>query len=381
MHLKRRSLNLLTPLRFLKNIYRDIAMKKHNFFAGPAILAQQVKEKAAQAALDYNNSGLSLMEVSHRGKDFIAILDRAEAATRNLYGLSDEYAVLFLTGGASTQFFMTAMNLANSEDHVGYLDTGTWSSKAIKEAGRFCKVNVLASSSDKNYNYIPRSYNIPDNLKYLHLTSNNTIYGTQLFDWPETEVPLVCDMSSDIFSREIPLSRFGLIYAGAQKNAGTAGVTLVIVKKDMLGKVDRSIPTMLDYNTHIKKSSSFNTPPVFPIYVAMLTMEWVIELGGVKAMADRNAEKAALLYNEVDRNPLFKGTTHKEDRSIMNATFVLNDESHEDAFVGMCKEAGIVGLKGHRSVGGFRASMYNALDAESVQVLVSVMQALEEKHV
>lgn len=355
-------------------------MKKHNFYAGPAILPQEVKEKASQAAIDYNGIGLSLMEISHRGKEFVEVLNNTEAHVRSLYGLNDDYAVLFLTGGASTQFYMTAMNLADENDTVGYVDTGTWSKKAIKEARLFTNVNVVASSEDKKYSYIPKSYEVPSDLKYLHVTGNNTIYGTQTKEWPQADCPLVCDMSSDIFSREIPLEKFGLIYAGAQKNVGPAGVTLVIVRKDMLGKTNRQIPTMLNYQTHIDKQSSFNTPPVFPIYVTMLTLEWVINNGGVSAMETRNNAKAELLYTEIDNNPLFKGNTAKEDRSPMNATFVLNDESLEQAFLDDCASAGIMGIKGHRSAGGFRASMYNALGLDSVQVLVDVMKSFANKH-
>lgn len=355
-------------------------MKKHNFFAGPAILPQIVKEKAAQAALDYNNTGLSLMEVSHRGKDFVGVLNNTKNYVKQLLSLSDDYEVVFLTGGASTQFYMSAMNLADSNDTIAYLDTGTWSKKAIKEAKLFTNVEVVASSAEANYNYIPKNYTIPTNAKYLHLTSNNTIFGTQIKHWPDTSIPIVCDMSSDIFSRPLPTEKFGMIYAGAQKNAGPAGVTLVIVRKDMLGKVSRTLPTMLNYKTHIDKDSSFNTPPVFPIYVMMLTMEWILDNGGVSAMEKRNAQKAELLYNEIDQNPLFKGTTATEDRSVMNATFLLENNDHESQFLEMCANAGVVGLKGHRSVGGFRASMYNAMELESVQVLVNVMKELAQKN-
>jgi phosphoserine aminotransferase len=355
-------------------------MKKHNFFAGPAILPQEVKEKASQAAIDYNNTGLSLMEVSHRGEDFVDILNKTRIHVKNILGLSSNYEVLLLTGGASSQFFMCAMNLADKNDTAAYLDTGSWSKKAIKEAKLFCDVKVLASSADKGYSYIPKNYTVPTNLKYLHLTSNNTIYGTQIKDWPDTDCPIVCDMSSDIFSRNIPVEKFGLIYAGAQKNVGPAGVTLVIIRNDMLGQIKRELPTMLNYQTHIDKNSSFNTPPVFPIYVTMLTMEWILKNGGLKEMEKRNDAKSKLLYSEIDRNPLFEGTTAVEDRSPMNATFVLNNKKLDNAFLNDCKSAGIVGLKGHRSVGGFRASMYNALELESVQVLVDVMKSFAEKH-
>jgi len=351
-------------------------MKKHNFYAGPAILPESVKKAASEAAYDYQGSGLSLMEVSHRGDAFKEILAKAEAHARKLLKISDDYAVLFLTGGASTQFFMTAFNLYDPESTVGYVDTGTWSAKAIKEANFFADVNVLASSKEKNYTYIPKGYKVPKDIKYVHLTSNNTVYGTQTKEWVKTSAPLICDMSSDIFSRELPLKKFGLIYAGAQKNVGLAGVTLVIVRKDLLGKTPWHIPTMLDYRTHIAKDSAFNTPPVFPIYVTMKNMEWIIEQGGVKAMAKRNAAKAKLLYDEIDNNPLFQGTVEKEDRSPMNATFLLKDSKQDDIFLKKCAAAGIVGIKGHRSVGGFRASMYNAMDLSSTQALVDVMKSM-----
>lgn len=351
-------------------------MKMHNFYAGPAILPETVKKAAAEAAYDYQGSGLSLMEVSHRGDAFKEILALAEAHARKLLKINDDYAVLFLTGGASTQFFMTAFNLYDPETTVGYVDTGTWSAKAIKEANYFADVNVLASSKEKNYTYIPKGYKVPKDVKYVHLTSNNTVYGTQTKEWVKTSAPLICDMSSDIFSRELPLKKFGLIYAGAQKNVGLAGVTLVIVRKDLLGKTPWHIPTMLDYRTHIAKNSAFNTPPVFPIYVTMKNLEWIIENGGVKAMDKRNAAKAKLLYDEIDGSPLFQGTVAKEDRSPMNATFLLKDSKKDELFLKKCAAAGIVGIKGHRSVGGFRASMYNAMDISSTQVLVDVMKSM-----
>jgi len=333
-------------------------MKKHNFFAGPAILPEAVKKKAAKAALNYKNKGLSLMEMSHRSDEFKEILSNAESLVRELLGVPDDYAVLFLTGGASTQFFMSAMNLFKSKDQVGYLDTGTWSAKAIKEAKKYGDLKVIASSKDKNYTYVPRGYKVSSRMKYLHITTNNTVFGTQLKNWPATKGKLIGDMSSDIFSRKINVKDFALIYAGAQKNVGPAGVSLVIVKKRLLG------------------SSAFNTPPVFPIYVTMLNLEWVKSKGGVKAMAARNKAKAKLLYTEIDRNPLFKGTVNKRDRSIMNVTFLLTNPKLEKRFLARCKKAGIVGIKGHRSVGGFRASMYNALELSSVRKLVSVMKSL-----
>lgn len=358
-------------------------MKKHNFNAGPAILPASVMQQAAQAALDFNGSGLSILEISHRSPEFSAVLEEAEALVREIAGLSDDFAVLFLQGGASSQFFMTAMNLLGDGEMAAYADTGSWAAKAIKEARNFGKVEVVASSKEQNYTFIPKGFAVPANARYLHLTSNNTIFGTQYHSWPETEAPFVADMSSDIFSRPIDIKRFGLIYAGAQKNIGPAGLTLVIVRKDALGKVNRTIPTMLDYRTHASKGSTYNTPPVFPIYVAMLTMRWLKACGGLEAMAVKNAAKAKLLYEEIDANPMFVGTvTDKADRSHMNATFVMapGKEELQAAFLEMCKAAGCVGVKGHRSVGGFRASMYNAMDIESVQVLVDVMRELGERH-
>lgn len=357
-------------------------MKKHNFYAGPAILASSVLEQASKAALDFNGTGLSILEISHRSPEFTAVLEEAVQSVKDILQVDDRFEVLFLTGGASSQFFMTAMNILNEDELAGYVDTGSWSTKAIKEAKHFGKVEIIASSKDQNFNYIPKGYDIPASTKYLHLTSNNTIFGTEYHSWPETDVPFVCDMSSDIFSRPIDLERFNIIYAGAQKNLGPSGTTLVIVRKDILGKVSRSIPTMLNYETHINKNSSFNTPPVFPIYVCMLTLRWVKSLGGVKAMAKRNEHKAKLLYDEIDANPCFVGTAQKEDRSLMNATFVMakGKEDLQDAFLEACNTANCIGVKGHRSVGGFRASIYNAMEAESVQVLVDVMKEFGVKH-
>lgn len=355
-------------------------MKKHNFNAGPAILAPSVLQKASEAAADLNGMGLSILEISHRSPEFSNVLNEAVQLVVEILGLDDNYAVLFLTGGASSQFFMTAMNLLNKEDAACYVDTGSWSGKAIKGALPFGNIKILVSSKDSNYNYIPKNYAVPATAKYLHLTSNNTIYGTQYHSWPETEVTIVSDMSSDIFSRPIDIKRFGLIYAAAQKNLGPAGTTLVIVHKEMLGKVSHNIPTMLDYQTHINKNSNFNTPPVFPIYVSLLTLRWIVEGGGLEAMSERNRKKAKLLYDEIDSNPLFVGTAKKEDRSLMNATFVMNGPDLEPAFFQLCNEAGCVGIKGHRSVGGFRASIYNAMPIESVQVLVDAMRDFAAKH-
>ncbi len=351
-------------------------MKKHNFFAGPAILPAPVLKQAAAAVTDFDGMGLSILEISHRSKQFVAVLDEAEALARELLGVSDEFAVLFLPGGASSEFYLTAMNLLNEDETAGYIDTGAWSTKAIKEAKMFGGVEVIASGKDQNYNYIPANIEVPSGLKYVHITSNNTIFGTQFKEWPQTDAPLVADMSSDIFSRRLPLEKFGVIYAGAQKNMGPAGVALVIVRKDLLGKVKRQIPTMLDYRTHIAKQSSFNTPPVYPIYVSMLTMRWVKENGGVEAMEKKNAAKAKLLYDEIDRNPKFRASVAEgTGRSVMNVCFLPTNPDDLEPFVAAATAAGCIGIKGHRSVGGFRASIYNAMPIESVQVLVDVMKA------
>jgi phosphoserine aminotransferase len=360
----------------------SINMKKHNFSAGPAILPATVFEQASQAVANYNDIGLSILEISHRSPEFVAVLSEASALVRELLQVPEGYEVLFLQGGASSQFFMTAMNLLDDQSSAAYIDTGSWSAKAIKEARLFGHVDVLASSKDENYTYIPKSYTVPADSTYLHITSNNTIFGTQYKDFPATAVPLVADMSSDIFSKPIDVSRFGLIYAGAQKNLGPAGVTLVIVKSSMLGKVERSIPTMLDYRTHIKKGSAFNTPPVYPIYVSLLTLRWLKEQGGLEAISRHNTEKANMLYEEIDRNPMFKGTvTQKEDRSVMNVTFIMEEayEAHQETFLQMCAEANCVGIKGHRSVGGFRASIYNAMPKESLVHLLEVMQSFADR--
>ena len=356
-------------------------MKKYNFYAGPAILPQEVLHQAGIAAKEYSNIGMSLLEISHRSKEVSSIMEEAESLVFELLNINrEDYGVLFLGGGASSQFFMSAMNLLDDNESAGYIDTGSWSSKAIKEAQHFGDVNILASSKNNNYNYIPKGYHIPDNLKYLHLTSNNTIFGTQYKDWPDTDVPLVCDMSSDIFSRGIPLERFDIIYAGAQKNLGPSGVTLVIVKNSALGKVNRHIPTMLDYKIHVSKKSTFNTPPVFPIYVSLLTLRWLKNNGGISQMQIKNETKAQVLYDEIDRNPLFSGTAELGDRSNMNVCFLADDSNHEEAFLNKCQEAGCVGMKGHRSVGGFRASIYNAMQMEGIEVLVSIMKDMEISH-
>jgi phosphoserine aminotransferase len=354
-------------------------MKKHNFSAGPAILPQSVLEKAAESARNYDGTGLSLLEMSHRGPEFTEILHHAVQRVFDLTGLGDDYAVLYLSGGASTQFFMAPMNLLPQNGKAAYLNTGRWADKAIDEAKMFGSVDILADSKASNFDHIPKGYEINEHYNYLHYTSNNTVSGSQFHELPSQDQSLICDMSSDIFSRPLEFNKFDLIYAGAQKNLGPAGTTLVIIRKDILGKVKRAIPTMLDYRTHIKKNSSFNTPPVFPIYVCMLTMDWIIEKGGLLSMKQRNEDKAQLLYSEIDRNALFEGIVAKEDRSLMNATFNLKNNDSLPEFLEKAKAAGCVGLKGHRSVGGLRASMYNAMEIESVQVLVDVMKDFENE--
>jgi phosphoserine aminotransferase len=352
-------------------------MKQHNFSAGPSILNREVIEKAAGAVLDFDN-GLSLLEISHRSKAFVDVMENARALALELLGLEGKgYKALFLQGGASTQFMMVALNLL--EKRAGYLNTGTWANNAIKEARIFDDIYEVASSKDANYNYVPKGYDIPEDYDYFHCTSNNTIFGTQLKEFPDSPVPMVCDMSSDIFSRTLDFTKFDLIYAGAQKNMGPAGTTLVVINEDILGKVSRKIPSIMDYKVHIDKSSMFNTPPVFAVYTSMLTLEWLKSMGGIKAIEKENEKKAQLIYSEIDLNPLFKGFAVKEDRSIMNATFTLANEDLKETFETMVKDAGISGINGHRSVGGYRASMYNALPLESVGTLVDVMSELERK--
>ena len=353
-------------------------MKKHNFSAGPCILPQEVLSKAAEAVVNFNGIDLSLIEISHRSKEFVEVMENARSLVKELLNLPEGYSVLFLQGGASLEFLMTPYNLLKEGGKAAYLDTGAWSSKAIKEAKLLGDIEVMASSKDKTFNYIPKNYSIPSDVDYVHVTSNNTIYGTQFKEFPKTDALLVCDMSSDIFSRELDFSQFDLIYAGAQKNMGPAGATLVVVKDEVLGKTGRTIPAMLDYKVHISKDSMFNTPPVFPVYVSMLTLQWLKDLGGIKAIEKMNEDKAALLYAEIDRNPLFVGFAEKEDRSLMNVTFNLTDDSKKEAFDKLWNAAGISGLKGHRSVGGYRASIYNAMPIESIQVLVDAMQQLEK---
>lgn len=351
---------------------------KHNFGAGPCILPQQVFEEAAKGVLDFN--GLSILEVSHRHKDFVAVMEEARELVKKALNVPDGYTVLFLQGGATLGFTIAAINMMRSRK-AGYINTGTWASGAIKEAKLIgCDVNVLASSEDKNFNYIPKGFEIPSDLDYLHYTSNNTIYGTQFHETPKTSLPLICDMSSDIFSKEINVADFDLIYAGAQKNLGPAGATLYIVKEEVLGKsTSKFMPSYFDLAKQHDKESMLNTPPVFSIYVSMLNLRNLIANGGVKAAEVRNNAKAELLYAEIDRNPLFNGSVVKEDRSKMNVSFTLKDESLETEFNALWNDAGIVGIKGHRSTGGYRASMYNALPLESVQVLVNVMSDFAAK--
>ncbi|MBK9734019.1 MAG: 3-phosphoserine/phosphohydroxythreonine transaminase [Saprospiraceae bacterium] len=353
---------------------------KYNFYAGPAILPHEVIEEAAKAVLDFNGMEFSILEISHRSKEFIAVMDEAVALVKELMHIGDEHEVLFLSGGASSQFYMAPMNILDETEKAAYVDTGTWASKAINDGKLYGHVDVIASSKDKNYNYIPKGYTIDPSYKYVHLTSNNTIFGTQYKSFPETSVPFVCDMSSDIFSRVIDVNKFDLIYAGAQKNMGPAGTTLVIVRKSILGKVSRKIPAMLKYTNHIEAGSMYNTPPVFPVYVSMLTLRWIKKNGGVSGIQKMNEAKAAALYNEIDRNPLFFCPNETEDRSNMNICFLLKDSELEKDFLTKCKEAGCIGLEGHRSVGGFRASTYNAMSMEGIQQLIGVMKEFEKNN-
>ena len=355
-------------------------MKKHNFGAGPCILPQSVFKQAADAVIDFN--GLSILEVSHRSKDYEAVMEEARQLVKDALSISDDYEVLYLQGGATLGFTIAALNMMRDTKKAGYINTGTWASGAIKEAKKVgVDVDVFASSEDKNFNYIPKNFIVPNDVDYIHFTSNNTIFGTQFKEFPKTDLPLVCDMSSDIFSKEVNVSDFDLIYAGAQKNLGPAGATLYIVKKDVLGKSSSLfMPTYLDLKAHADKDSMYNTPPVFAVYVAMLNLCDLIKNGGVKAMAAKNKAKAELLYGEIDANPLFQGTAAVEDRSEMNVNFLLTNDDLKGAFDAAWKEAGIIGLNGHRSVGGYRASMYNALELDSVQVLVDVMREFARKN-
>lgn len=355
-------------------------MKKHNFYAGPSILSEYTIKNTADAVLDFAGTGLSLLEISHRSKEFVAVMDEARALVKELLDVPQGYEVVFVGGGASMQFCMVPYNILKTK--AAYLETGTWAEKAIKEAKLFGEVEVVASSKDANFSYIPKNFTVPEDVDYFHFTSNNTIFGTEIRFDPDVKVPLVADMSSDIFSRPVDVSKYAIIYAGAQKNLAPAGVTIAIVREDALGKVDRAIPTMLNYATHIKKESMFNTPPVLPVYSALQTLKYYKQLGGIKEIEKMNLEKAAILYDEIDRNKMFVGTANAEDRSIMNVCFVMKEEYKEleADFVKFATERGMVGIKGHRSVGGFRASIYNAMPKSSVEALVAVMQEFEKQH-
>lgn len=359
-------------------------MKKHNFNAGPCVLPRQAVESAIEAIRDFDNTGIGLLEISHRTPGWERIMAETEQLWRDLLHIPDNYAVLFLGGGASTQFYEVPANIMKKK--AAYLQTGVWAKKAAKEAKFYGEVEIVASSEDKNYTYIPKGYKIPTDVDYFHITTNNTIYGTEIHEDMDSPVTLVADMSSDIMSRPVDVKKYGLIYGGAQKNVGPAGVTFVIVRKDLLGSSDRKLQTMVDYRTHIgaeaRDNSMFNTPPVFPIFVMHETLKWVKELGGVEAMYKINRQKADMLYNEIDRNSMFVGTAVKEDRSMMNVCFVMapGHEALESEFMAFAKEKGMVGIKGHRSVGGFRASIYNACPVESVKALVECMQEFEKNH-
>ena len=355
-------------------------MKIHNFSAGPCILPQEVFEGTSKAVLNFNDSGSSIMEISHRRADAQEVLDTTIALTKELLNIPDTHEVIFLQGGASLQFSMVPFNLMkNNNGRAAYLETGVWAKKAIKEAKRLGEVVISASSSDRNFNYIPKNYTVPEDVDYFHCTSNNTIYGTQMKSFPESSVPMVCDMSSDILSRKIDVTKFDVIYAGAQKNMGPAGSVAIIINKEVLGKTGRDIPSYLNYQTHIDKGSAFNTWPVLAVYGVYLNLKWLKNLGGIPTISKINQAKSKLIYDEIDRNPMFIGTAEKEDRSEMNVCFVLEDESLKEAFDKMWKDAGIVNLNGHRDVGGYRASIYNAMPIESVQVLVDVMKHFEQK--
>lgn len=357
-----------------------LTKKVHNFSAGPGILPQEVLKQAAESCINFDNLNLSLLEISHRSKNYEAVIDEVRALTKELLGIGDGWQVIYIGGGASLQFGMVPTNLLRDGGTAAYVNTGVWASKAIKEAKIIGNTKVIASSEDKKFAYVPKGYEIPADADYLHITSNNTIYGTQMKSFPQSPIPMVCDMSSDIFSKPVDGNQFGLIYAGAQKNMGPAGATMVAVREDLLGKTGRKMLSMLDYQVHIKGGSMYNTPPVFPIYVVLLTLRWLKQNGGLGWIGGINQAKADALYNEIDRNTLFTGTViDKADRSNMNATFVMTKPELEPEFDKLWKEAGISGIRGHRDVGGYRASMYNALPLESVQALVETMQEFERK--
>lgn len=349
----------------------------HNFNSGPSILPKEVFEQASQAVLNFNNTGLSILEIGHRTPAFTAVIEEAVALVKEIGNLDADHEVLFLHGGASTQFLQVPMNLLDQKETAAFAETGHWAHKAQLEAQQFGRTEIACSSREKNFTYIPKDFAVPNDAKYFHITTNNTIYGTQWHKIPDLSNVIVADMSSDIFSRPLDFNRFGLIYAGAQKNIGAAGVTLAIVNKNILGKTKRTIPTMLDYRNHITNKSVLNTPPVFAIYTSLLTLRWLKAQGGLIAVEKQNAAKAKLLYDEIDRNTLFTGTVEAEDRSFMNVCFVMNDSSKEEAFLALAKQRGMVGIKGYRTVGGFRASLYNALPESSVRALIDVMQEFE----
>jgi phosphoserine aminotransferase len=363
--------------------YFDIqhkAMQLHNFNSGPSILPQEVLQKAAASIHNFNDTGLSILEIGHRTSWFVDVLDEARTLVKQLMELNHDYEVLFLHGGATTQFMQIPMNLLDENETAAYCDNGIWGAKAVKEANLFGKALVVASSKDKNHSYIPKDFSVPDTCKYLHITSNNTVEGTQWHRFPETKVPLIADMSSDIFHRPLNFKNFSLIYAGAQKNMGAAGVNIVVVKKDILGKIKRPIPSIMDYQNHIEAASLLNTPPVFAIYVSMLTLRWIVKEGGLIEMQKRAQQRADLFYNTLDSLSVFKPLVAKEDRSLMNATFTIEDPKLEEAFLAECKANGMIGVKGHRSVGGLRVSMYNALPVSSVQAICDLMTDFQQNN-
>lgn len=355
-------------------------MKKHNFNSGPSVLPQTVLEQAAEAVIDFNGIGLSILEVGHRSKWFVPVIEEARALVKELMQLNDDYEVLFLHGGATTQFMQVPMNLLDATATAAYCDNGIWGSKAIKEAMLFGHVNVVASSADKKHTYINKGFYIPEDAAYLHITTNNTVEGTQWHSFPQTNIPIVADMSSDIFSRQMNFDQFAVIYAGAQKNMGAAGVNLLVVRKDVLGKVTRPIPAIMDYRNHIEANSLLNTPPVFAIYVALLTLRWIKAEGGLAAMEERSVAKANLLYSTVDSLPIFTSYINAADRSLMNAVFFMSNPELESPFLDLCSKEGMIGVKGYRTVGGIRVSMYNGLAMESVEAITQLMQYFNQKN-
>jgi phosphoserine aminotransferase len=365
--------------QLLLKLIRFAVLKKrrliHNFNAGPSILPKEVFEQASQAILNFSNTGLSILEIGHRTSLFEGVMDEARSLVKELMQLNDDKEILFLHGGASTQFFQVPMNLLDDHEMAAYLDCGVWGTKAIKEAKLFGTVETVASSKDRNYTYVPKDYQVPANAKYFHYTSNNTIEGTEMFHIPETNVPLVVDMSSDILSRQMDFNRFSLIYAGAQKNIGAAGVNLVVIDKNFKGVINRKLPAMMDYRQHIVNGSMLNTPPVFAVYVCMLTLRWLKSIGGISAIEKINQQKADMVYSMLDAHPLFRPTVAKEDRSRMNVVFVMDDAEKEKQFLELCKKENMVGVKGHRSVGGFRVSLYNALPLESAKAFCDLAQS------